>query len=229
MRELKFAFVKVFPIMFSYLVLGIACGILYKENGFSFLELFFSSTIVYSGALQFVLAPLIVSGASFIVIAFLSVILSGRHLFYGITMIGEIDINSFMEFYTAASLTDETFSIVSSIDKYENLNYKKVYFFINLIAHLTWIISTLIGFLLGDIIPFDTTGIEFSATALFVAIAVSQSEKAGILLPQILAIISSVLAMCIIGKQNFILLGMVITMITLLIFKRQIKERLGRK
>lgn len=228
MKEFKFAFVKVLPILFSYVVVGIACGILYRENGFTIYEMLISSGIIYSGALQFVLAPLIVSGASVLVIALISLVLSGRHIFYGVAMIEKLKINSVKGIYTAATITDETFSIISSIENNE-ADIQKVYFYVNLIAHFTWILSTLVVFGLGNIIPFDTTGIEFSATALFVAIAVSQTVKSAMFLPQILAVISSFLAMKIVGVQNFVMLGMAITVVGLFAFKKQIKERLNVK
>lgn len=231
MKELKFALTKVMPIMFSFLVLGMACGILYRENGFTFLEMFFSSAIIYSGSLQFVLAPLIISGASIIVIILLSFILSGRHLFYGVSLIEKIKINSLKGLYTASTITDETFSIITSIDGEieDGMDVEKLYFFINIIAQLSWVVSTLIGYILGDIIPFDTDGIEFSSTALFIAIAISQTEKAKILLPQILAVISSFVAIIIVGAQNFILLAMVFTVVFLFVFRKQITQRLRER
>ena len=72
------------------------------------------------------------------------------------------------------SLTDETFSLLCDLKVPEGMREERVSFYISLLDHCYWILGSCVGALAGSVLPIDTTGIDFSMTALFTVIVVNQ-------------------------------------------------------
>ena len=152
------------------------------------------SVIVYAGSMQYVAIDLLAGGASLITTALMTVMVNIRHLFYGVTMIEKYKGTGGKKPYLIFALTDETFSLVCSADLPENVDRKRYYFFVAMFDQIYWVAGSTIGAVLGDVIPFDTTGIDFSMTALFVVIFVEQWEKADSHIPALTGVVITVLA-----------------------------------
>ncbi len=159
-KTIRMALKDSIPVMSGYVVIGITFGILLKKAGYGIIWALLCSIFVYAGSMQFVLITLLTSGASLISVALTTLTVNARHLFYGLSMIEKYQSLGKAKNYLIFSLTDETYSLVCdrAIDK-------TYYLTLSLISQLYWILGTCIGSILGRIISFNITGIDFSMTA----------------------------------------------------------------
>ena len=199
-KIIKESFKDSLPIMAGYLVLGSGFGIMCTTYGYSILVAISMSLFIYAGSMQYVALSLLSSGASLLSAFIMTMVVNIRHLFYGISMFNKYHYLKKHKFYTIFSLTDETFSIVSN-KKDKDDDY---YFYLSLFNQLYWLIGTILGFLIGDRLPFSTSGIEFSMTALFICVVVDNLEKNKDHLPTIGGFIISLICLLIFGTSNFL-------------------------
>lgn len=226
---ISYSFRASLPIMAGYIVLGLGFGLLLQSKGYGWWWATFMSIIVYAGSMQYVAIDLLAGGASLITAALMTVMVNIRHLFYGVTMIEKYKGTGRKKPYLIFALTDETFSLVCSADPPESVNRKRYYFFISLFDQIYWVAGSTIGAVLGDVIPFDTTGIDFSMTALFVVIFVEQWEKAANHIPALTGIVITVICLLVFGQDNFLMPSMIVITIALFIEKRWIGEKCGEE
>lgn len=211
-----------FPVFAGYIVLGIGFGILMQAKGYGWWWSLLMSASVFAGSMQYVAVDLLASGASLITGALMTLLINIRHLFYGITMLEEYkDVPQ--KPYLIFALTDETFSLVCSADLPEHIDRKQYYFFVSLLNHCYWVTGSLIGGLLGNIIPFDTTGVDFAMTALFVVIFAEQWEKSKNRLPAITGIVCSVASLILFGPSDFLIPAMVAISAALFVERRRLE------
>ena len=115
--------------------------------------------------MQIVMVSLMTSGVPLLMIAMMTFFINARHIFYGIGFVAKFRKMGWKYPYMVLTLTDETYSVFCSIQYPEDIDEQKADFYIALICHLLWIFSCTMGALIGETLPFDMTGIEFSATA----------------------------------------------------------------
>ncbi len=159
------AFYKTVPVMAGYIVLGTGFGILLRNAGYGILWALSMSLFIYAGSMQYVGVGLITGGVSVITTAITTIMVNGRHLFYSNSMIDKYRNAGKYKPYMIFALTDETYSLLCDDNDNDNL-YR---FLVSLFNQSYWVTGTLIGSILGKVIPFSTRGIEFSMTALFIA------------------------------------------------------------
>ena len=217
-RELKYALVKTIPIMFSYLFLSMAFGIMMNQDGFPFYWAYLVSLTVYTGAFQFVIVSFLSAGAGIATIAFTALAMNCRHMFYGVTFLKEFKSMGKRYPYMIFSLTDETYALYCSLEYPEALNRHQVMFDIAWLSRAYWLIGTLVGALLGQIIPFDFEGVDFCMTALFVTILIDQWKKSENHAPAVIGGVSAVVFLLIFGASRFMLPSLMVTTALLLIF-----------
>ena len=218
---LKKAVIKTLPVMAGYMVLGMGFGILLKVNGYGAWWAFLMSLFIYAGSMQYVSIPLITGGASFISIAITTLMVNARHLFYSISMLENYKNMGKLKPLLAATLTDETYSLVCSKELLpEDIDEKKYYLFISLMNQCYWVAGSAIGGLVGAAITFNTTGIEFAMTSLFVLIFVEQWESANSHIPAILGVACSLGCLLVFGSGSFLIPSMICITIALLIFRK---------
>ena len=205
---LKFVFYKTVPVMTGYLFLGAAYGVLMSVSGFSPWWAIAMSVFVYAGSLQYVGVNLLTAAASPFTAFFMGLMVNARHIFYGISMLDKYSKSVKEKPYLIAGLTDETFSVVCSLEVPENQSASRVYFLITLANHFYWIAGTAAGAFLGEFIPFDTTGIDFALTALFTVIFVDQWKSTREHTGAVLGILATALCLLIFGSEIFIPLSM---------------------
>ncbi len=208
-KLLKTALLKTLPVMAGYLVLGTGFGILLKVNGYGLPWALAMSVFLYAGSMQYVGVPLIVSGASLLSIALTTLMVNARHLFYGISMIERYKGAGPKKLYLMHALTDETYSLVCTGDVPPGADPHLYYFLISLFNQSYWVAGSAIGSLLGSVIPFDTTGIEFSMTALFVTVFIEQWLTVKEHRPALAGIGLSGLCLFVFGKDRFLIPAMI--------------------
>ena len=172
-KLLKTVLLNTLPVMAGYLAIGIGFGILLKVNGYGLWWAIGMSVFIYAGAMQYVGVTLLSGGASLLTVGLTTLIVNARHLFYGITMIDRYKGSGLKKPYLMHALTDETYSLVCSDIVPEGARPHIYYLLISAFDHIYWIIGSILGVLAGSVIPFDTTGIDFAMTALFVTVFVA--------------------------------------------------------
>lgn len=212
-KTFLFALKKSLPVLFGYLFLGSAFGIMLYDAGYNWIWAIFISLIVYAGSGQFLLVNLLSTGASIPTVAVMSFLINSRHMFYGLSYIDKFKAGKWRYPFMIFSLTDETYSVNSTFDKApDGINDAKARYLIGLFDHIYWIIGSLIGSVAGQVIPLDFTGIDFSMTALFVVIFIDllTKQKGRGKLVGLVGIISAIMCLVIFGKDNFILPTMIL-------------------
>lgn len=219
---IKYAFMQTLPIMAGYLVLGMGFGILLYDHGYSVLWAILMSITIYAGSMQYVAIDLISSGASILTTLLMTLMVNTRHLFYGISMVDKYKDTKPYKPYLIYALTDETYSLVCDAHILEGMDINKYYFLVSLFDQCYWVIGSVLGSLIGSAFSFDTTGVDFSMTALFVVIFVEQWESADNHIPASIGILVSVICLIVFGADSFLIPTMIIITIVLFLLKNRI-------
>ena len=219
-KTIRIAYQKSLPVMAGYIVLGIGFGILMKDAGYGFLWSFFMSLTIYAGSMQYVGVSLLTSGASFITVALTTLMVNARHLFYGLSMIEKYKDAGKKKPYLIFALTDETYSLLCDDNIPKGAERQGYQFFVSFFNQCYWIIGSVLGGLLGAILPFDTAGIDFSMTALFVTVLVEQWLTTKNHWPAISGLVISATCLGIFGPEKFLIPTMFMITIALLFMKR---------
>ena len=215
------AFRVTLPVMGGYLVLGAGFGILMKANGYDVLWSTAMSIFIYAGSMQYLAVGLLTGGASLLSVAITTLAVNARHLFYGLSMANAYRSAGKKRAYLIFSLTDETYSLVCSGDRDTD-----ECFLISLFNHLWWTLGTFLGAVFSSFIPFDTAGIDFALTALFITVVIDQQQKTKDRIPLICGAASSLLFLLLLGKDRFIIPAMILIFLLLLIYaKKEVKSR----
>lgn len=228
-KTLKYSFLSSVPVMAGYIVLGIGFGILLYDKGFSFWWAILMSTAIYAGSMQYVGVGLLGGGASLISTALVTLMVNARHLFYGISMVEKYRDTKPFKPYLIYALTDETYSLVCDPKLPEGVDRKVYYFLVSLMDQFYWVLGSFLGGFLGSAFRFNTAGIDFAMTALFVVIFVEQWEKTKQHIPAVLGLALSVICLLIFGPDNFLIPTMACIPIGLFALKgRIVKEDRGK-
>ncbi len=214
------AFMKSIPILCSYLFVGMAYGMTMENAGFHWYYSLLISITVYTGAFQFVLITLLSSGASILTIALTALLMNSRQSFYALTFLDEFKRMGKKKLYMIHTMTDETYAVNCSLDEKESDRHG-VMFGVAILSKSYWVIAAVIGGMLGQLIPFDLTGIDFCMTALFVIIFVDQWEQASSHVLAIVGVITSVVCLLIVGAQYFLLPSLILASGILIIWNRR--------
>ena len=217
-KTFKTALKNTLPVMAGYIVLGIAFGILLETKGYGLIWAFIISFTVYAGSMQFVAVDLLAGGASLISTAMMTLMVNARHLFYGISMLDKYKGTGAKKPYLIFSLTDETYALVCN-GAPEGLTAKKYYFCVSILNQFYWVAGSVIGSIIGSAITFNTVGIDFAMTALFVVIFIEQLLSKENLIPAAIGVVSSVICLIIFGAQHFLIPSMITITILLAIYK----------
>lgn len=226
MKSLKAAFPYTIPVMLGYLSIGIAFGILFENKGYNFMWAALMSTMVYAGSMQYVAVNFFTGGIGLLNIAFITLMVNVRHVFYGLSMIDKFKDMGPLKPYMIFSLTDETYSLLCLTDIPEGVDKNYFLFFIALLNQSYWVIGSLIGSVAGSMITFNSKGIDFAMTALFTVIFVEQWLFVTTHIPALTGLLVTALCLVIFGGNNFPLPSMVLILIILTAFRKNIDSKL---
>ena len=188
------------PVMAGYLVLGAGFGIVMKANGYGIWWTVSMSLFIYAGSMQYIGVGLLTSGASLLSVALTTLMVNARHLFYGLSMVEKYKDTGAKKPYLIFSLTDETYSIVCSSEKDSNF-----YFLVSLLDHSYWVLGTAVGSLLGSVLRFNTEGIDFALTALFLTVFTDQWLHGKKHFPAVCGVVVSVACLLLFGPDRFLI------------------------
>jgi len=211
--------------MAGYLVLGMGFGILLRTKGYGPWWALAMSGFIYAGSMQYLAIDLLTGGASLITAALTTLLVNARHLFYGISMVEGYKGMGPKKLYAIFALTDETYSLVCQPD--ELLTREEQHRFDMLVSVMDqsyWVAGSLIGSLLGSIIPFDVTGIDFALTALFVTVFIEQWLSTKDHASAIIGVAASVLCLVLFGAESFLIPAMASILLALTVLRSIRKE-----
>ena len=209
------------PIMFGFVSLGIAFGLLFQDLGYPWYFASLMGIIVYAGAAQFMAIGFLSAGLGVVEIAMSTFFLNSRHMFYGLSFLESFGNWNIRKLYLIFGMTDETYALLTTIKVPERFVKERYYLYITLFAQFYWVLGCTIGAILADVLTFNTDGMEFAATALFVVLLIEQWIIVRRLLPFIVGFISSIIAL--VFFLNHMLLTAIMISIASIVFMRLIK------
>ncbi|RFB15302.1 azaleucine resistance protein AzlC [Bacillus sp. HNG] len=228
LRAFRTAFPFTIPIFAGFTFLGIAYGIYMNSLGFSAIYPILMSLLIFAGSMEFVAASLLIGAFNPFSALFLTLMVNARHLFYGISMLDKYRGKGKKSNYLIFGMCDESFAINSSIKVPENVDKGWVMFFVTLLNHCYWVLGATIGGVFGSFVTFNTEGLEFVMTALFVVIFIEQWMKEEKHLSSLIGLGASIVCLLIFGGSNFIIPAM-IAILGLLTLTRKSLEEVGGK
>jgi 4-azaleucine resistance transporter AzlC len=210
--------------MAGYIVLGTGFGILMNNAGYGVLWTAAMSAFIYAGSMQYVGVGLLTGGASVLTTIITTIMVNARHLFYSISMVEPYKNAGKYKPYMIFALTDETYSLLCDGQVPEGTDPNLYRFLVSLFNHSYWVTGSILGSLLGAVLPFPTTGIEFSMTALFIASFTEQWLTTKDHVPALTGLLSTLLCLVLFGRQNFLIPAMLCITLVLTILRRREEE-----
>lgn len=225
LNALKAAFPYTIPVMTGYLFLGMVFGIMLNSKGYHFGWSILMSVFIYAGSMQFVAVNLLTIAFNPLSAFLITLVVNARHLFYGISMLKKYSGTGCKKPFLIMGLTDETYSILCSTEAPEGVNRTSFMFSVTLLNQFYWIAASAMGGLIGSLFTFNTSGIDFVMTALFVVIFLNQWKSQKEHIPAVIGVSLSVLCLILFGPDNFIIPSMALIVLALTIFRKTIERR----
>jgi len=221
-QAFKRAFPNTIPVLTGYLFIGIAFGVMYAEKGYSFWWAGLMSILVFAGSAQYLGVNFFVPGISFIQVIVLTLLVNIRHIFYGLSLLDKFNKVGKKRWYMIFGLTDETYSLLCTAKVPKDVSEDKFLFAIALLNQSYWVIGSIIGGLAGSFIPFNSKGIDFAMTALFVVIFIEQWFDKANRIPEVIGVIISLIGLQIFGASKFILPTMLAIIVILFLGRKKL-------
>lgn len=219
---LRAAFPHTIPILTGYLAVGLAYGVLMASKGYNFLWAGFVSGFAFCGSMQYVAITLLTTAFDPLQAFILSLMVNARHLFFGLSVLPKYRGLGKVKYFLIYTLADEQFSLDSSIDPPEDIPPERFYLASHLLTWTYWVVASMLGGLVGGLITFDTTGIDFALTALFVVLFIEQVTKKENRVAGVIGLVCSVAGLAAFGADNMVIPAMVLTLIVLLLGRKKL-------
>ena len=221
-REIKTAFKISIPVMMGYGVLGFAFGLLLVSFDYAWYLAPLMSLFIYAGALQFVAINFFNAKAGFIDIAIASWFVNLRQSFYGLSLLKRFKNTGKLKPYLIFALTDESYALLTTIKDNEQLKKRWYYFFLMAFNQSYWFIGSTLGAIVGSNIKFNTAGLEFSLTALFVVLCIEQYKNLKNITPFFIGLVSSLFALIFVASDKMLVVSISISLFMLFFFRRKL-------
>ena len=226
-NALKAAFPYTIPIFAGFWFLALAYGINMRVSGFSFVYPMAMSIVIFGGSLEFVAVSMLLSPYAPLQTFLMTLMIQARHLFYGISMLDKYKNLGPKKYYLIYAMCDETFSVNYTAKIPDGVDKGWFYFFVSLLDQIYWVSGATIGGLLGSLIHFDTTGLDFVMTAMFVVIFMEQWMKEKHHFSELIGLIAAVGCLLLFGADNFMIPTMICILAALSFLKKPIESRFG--
>ena len=221
-REVFAALRTSLPIMVTFLILGAGYGILMQEHGYGPIWSLLSGIIIFSGTVQFVSVTMLSAG-SIVMAAITALMVAARHIFFSISMIGRYRNEGKRKWYLYYALCDETYAMLSKDDGPAEVNISMYRLLVTLFDQVSWVLGSFLGGLLGTVLEFDSTGIDFAMTALFTTVFIQQWIDSKCHIPAILGLSATLVCRLVFGRDLFLIPAMIIIIAVLSIMRRKIE------
>lgn len=226
-RALRTAFPYTIPIFAGFWFLGLTYGIYMNVSGFSFWYPMLMSVTVFAGSVEFVAVGMLLGPFHPVQALAMTLMINARHLFYGISMLDRFRDTGWKKGYLIFGMCDETFSINYTADVPEGVDRGWFMFFVTLLNHIYWFSGSTLGGLFGSLIQFDTEGLDFVMTAMFVVIFLEQWLKEKRHESALLGLGISLLCRMVLGPEQFLIPSMVAILCALALLKKHLEQEGG--
>ena len=206
------------PVMFGYIPLGIAFGILFRELGYAWYLATLMAVFVFAGAAQFMIVGLLGAGVGLFEIVISIFLVNSRHMFYGLSLLKDYGAWGVRKFYLIFGLTDETYSLLTTMAVPNGVKKQRYYFLVTLLNHSYWVLGCTLGALIGANFEFNSQGLEFTLTALFVVLVMEQWKKIKEITPFAIAVVAIIIAL-LVSQEHMLLLSIFLSVVLLLVQK----------
>lgn len=220
---LKTAFPYTLPIFAGFWFLGLTYGIYMNVSGFSFLYPMFMSLLIFAGSVEFVAVNMLLGAFDPLQAVLMTVMINARHLFYGISMLDRYKGTGWKKFYLIYGMCDESFSINYTAEIPEGVDKGWFMFFVTFLNHMYWFTGATLGGIFGSLISFNTEGLDFVMTAMFVVIFMEQWMKDKKHTSALLGIVLSLLCVIAFGADSFIIPAMAAIVIVLTVLRKPLE------
>ena len=227
-KALKAAFPHAIPIMTGFLFLGMTYGIYMNVSGFSFWYPMLMSMTIFAGSMEFVTVSMLLGGFHPLEALTMTLMINARHLFYGISMLDKYKGTGLKKLYLIFGMCDESFSINYTANIPEDVDKGWFMMWVTVLNQFYWVLGSTLGGLFGSLLKFNTEGLSFVMTALFVVIFLEQWMKEKNHTSAVVGIVLSVLCLVIFGKDSFIIPAM-LSILVVMTFLKKVMEKGGDK
>ena len=159
------------PVAMGYIPLGAVFGFLFVQAGGHWSLAWLSSLLVYAGAAQYMMIPMLAAGMPVAAIALATLVINLRHVFYGLSLLERLPRGRLVRAYMAFALTDETYSILTTLPASTPARQMAL---LALLNHGWWMLGTALGALIGSQARLTLAGLDFVLAALFAVLTVEQ-------------------------------------------------------
>lgn len=223
-KALLAAFPHTVPILAGFLFLGIAYGVYMRTAGFSAIYPIVMSITIFAGSMEFVTVNLLLGAFDPLGALGLTLMVNARHLFYGISMLDRFKGTGAKKAYLIFGMCDESFSINCTAEIPAGVDRGWFMFFVTLLNQIYWVGGAALGGLFGSFITFNTEGLDFVMTALFVVIFLEQWFKEKQHYSALLGIALSLLCLFLLGGENFIVPAMAAIIVSLTLLRKPLEK-----
>ena len=223
-NEIKKAFEVSIPVMMGYGVLGFAFGLLLVSFDYSWYLAPLMSLFIYAGALQFVAISFFNVKAGFVDIAIATCFINIRQSFYGLSLLKRFKKTGKLKPYLIFGLTDETYALLTTIKDDEQLKKRWYYFFLTAFNQSYWFIGSTLGAIVGSNIKFNTAGLEFSLTALFVVLCIEQYKNLQNIVPFLIGSIASLIALFAVPSDKMLIISILLALLLMFTFRKRVEN-----
>lgn len=164
----------------GYVPLGAVFGFLFVQAGAEGWLAVLASLLIYAGAAQYMMIPMLAAGLSLGTLAVATLIINLRHVFYGLSLLGRLPHPALQRWYAIFALTDETYSVLTTLPS-DTERWRLVA--IAALNQFWWVLGSALGALLGARAKLELVGLDFALVALFTVLAVEQWRSRRALLP----------------------------------------------
>lgn len=224
-RALKCAFPHTLPILAGFCFLGMTYGIYARISGFAFWYPLLMSATIYGGSLEFVAVSMLLAPYAPMQAFLMTLMIQARHLFYGVAMLDRFRDTGWKKPYLIFGMCDETFSINYTAEIPADVDRGWFYFFVTLLNQIYWVAGATVGGLVGSLISFNTEGLDFVMTAMFVVIFLDQWLKEKRHDSAAVGLAASVLCRAILGPDNFLIPTMLCILAVLTALRKPLEQR----
>jgi len=223
-KEFQTALKVSIPVMMGYSVLGFAFGLLITSFNYPWYVALGMSIFIYAGALQFLAVGFFTAKLGLVDIFIASIFVNIRQSFYGLSLLKKFKKTEKLKPYLIFGLTDETYALLTTIKDNEQLKSKYYYFYLTALNQSYWITGTMLGVIFGSMVEFNTKGLEFSLTALFVVLAIEQYKANKNFTPFIIGACVSILSFIFVPINSMLIFAIVSAIIGMFIFKKRLEN-----
>lgn len=223
-RAFAAAFPQTVPILAGFLFLGLTYGIYMNASGFSFWYPMVMSLVIFAGSMEFVAVNLLLGAFHPLQALAMTLMINARHLFYGISMLDKYRNTGWKKLYLIFGMCDESFSINCTAEIPTDVDRGWFMFFVTLLNHLYWFAGATLGGVFGSLLHFNTQGLDFVMTAMFVVIFLEQWQKESRHESALLGLGLSLICLLAFGADNFIIPAMLAILGVLTLLRRPLEK-----